>query len=615
MDYHNQTLPGLLRHWARTRPEAVALREKDLGIWHRVSYAGYYECVCQFALGLDTLGFTADDFLCIASENTPEWMYGDLAAQSLGAACIGIYPTNPWPELKYILDHSGASVVICGDQEQTDKVLEALAHEQGLPKLQRIICVDMKGMRGYNHPMLMSFEEVVALGRERIARDRALIEARIDALSPTDTAVIVYTSGTTGLPKGAMLSHRGLISNARRMIARHGLDRQPLSMLAYLPLCHVAEREFSTVMQLIDGTQVSFAESIDTVLQDLREVAPNAFLGVPRIWEKLQSTITVRLLDTRPLPRRITELAIERGKQIADRRLENGGRFASLSDRLLYTALWVIAFRSLQKWVGLNRAGGRLFCGGAPISPEVLRFYWAIGLEIYQIFGMTETCGATHTQFAGSTLYGSCGPVLDGWEERLNEEGELLVRGVGVFNGYLHNEAATRETITPEGWLYTGDIARTAEDGSLFITDRKKDVLITSGGKNITPSLIENRLKDSAYIREAILIGEGRKYLSALIQIDYEVVGKWAQSRGIAYTNYASLARNADIRKLIQSEIDVFNQEFARVENVRRFAILQKELDHDDGEVTATMKVRRKSIEKKFADLISDLYAPKPSET
>ncbi len=612
MDYHSQTIPGLLRHWARTRPDAVALREKHLGIWNRITFAGYFERVCEFALGLDALGFTGDDFLCVASENSPEWMYADLATQSLGGACIGIYPTSPWPELKYILEHSRARVVVCGDQEQTDKVLDALAQPGGLPDLQHILCVDMKGMRDYRHPMLKSFDEVAKLGRDRLAAERAWIEARIDAVKPTDSAVIVYTSGTTGLPKGAMLSHRGLIANARRMIARHGLDRRPLSMLAYLPLCHVAEREFSTVMQLVDGTTVSFAESIDTVLQDLREVAPNAFLGVPRIWEKLQSTITVRLLDTRPLPRKVAETAIEAGKCIADRRLANGGRFASVRDRLVHAFLWLTVFRSLQTWVGLDRAGGRLFCGGAPISPEVLRFYWAIGLDIYQIFGMTETCGATHSQFMGSTVHGSCGPALDGWEEKLTEDGELVLRSDAIFSGYLHNEAATREAIV-DGWLHSGDIARQSDDGSLFITDRKKDVLITSGGKNITPSLIENRLKDSPYIREAILIGEGRKFLSALIQIDYEVVGKWAQAQGIAYTNYVSLARNEDVRALVQSQIDGFNAEFARVENVRRFAILQKELDHDDGEVTATMKVRRRSIEKKFADIIETIYA-RPAE-
>lgn len=613
MDYNEQTMPGLLRHWARKRPNAVALRAKHLGIWNRITFADYYEQVCALALGLKELGFTSDDFICVASENSPEWMYSDLASQSLGGACIGIYPTSPWPEVKYILEHSRSRFVVCGDQEQTDKVLEALAQPEALPDLKYIFCVDMKGMRGYRHPMLKSFADVLALGRSRIASDLALVEAHIDALKASDTAVIVYTSGTTGRPKGARLSHRGLIANARRMIARHGLDRQQLSMLAYLPLCHVAEREFSTVMQLINGTTVSFAESIDTVLQDAREVAPNAMIGVPRIWEKLQSTITVRLLDTRPLPRKITEMAIKTGKQIADRRLANGARFASLSDRLVYSLLWLTVFRSLQKWLGLNRTGGRMFCGGAPISPEVLRFFWAIGLDIYQIFGMTETCGATHTQFSGSTVHGSCGPALEGWEEKITEDGELVLRSDAIFSGYLYDETATAEAII-DGWLHTGDIVRRSADGSMFITDRKKDVLITSGGKNITPSLIENRLKDSPYIREAILIGEGRKFLSALIQIDYEVVGKWAQSRNIAYTNYSSLARNADVEALIQSEIDNFNSEFARVENVRRFVILQKELDHDDGEVTATMKVRRRSIEKKFASIIDAIYTSQPVE-
>lgn len=603
-----ETLPGLLRHWARTRPQAVALREKRLGVWHRITYADYFRNVGQLAQGFAALGLTRGETIAVASENTPEWLYSDLAAQVLGGACTGIYPTNPAAEVAYILNHSRARIAVCGDQEQTDKVLDALAMPGGLPHLRHVVCVDRKGMRRYRHPMLTSLDEVMAMGRARIAADAPDMDALVDAIDPADTAVIVYTSGTTGLPKGAMLSHRALVGNARRMITRHRLDRISRSSLAYLPLCHVAEREFSTVMGLVDGATVSFAESIDTVLQDLREVAPNTFIGVPRIWEKLRSTVTVRLLDTRPFPRALTEWAIARGQAIADRRLGNGGRFASLRDRMVFALLWVAVFRSLQKWMGLNRAGGRLFCGGAPISPEVLRFFWAIGLEIYQVFGMTESAGFTHSQCPGHTLHGSCGPVLDGWDERIAEDGELLLRGPTIFSGYLHDEAATRSAVV-DGWLHTGDIGYHAEDGSLFITDRKKDVMITSGGKNITPSLIENRLKDSAYIREAILIGEGRKYLSALIQIDLEVVGKWAQANGVTYTNYASLAREPKVRALIGAEIDRFNAEFARVENVRRFAILEKELDHDDGEVTATMKVRRRAIETRFAPVIDALYA------
>lgn len=601
------TLPGLLRHWAHRRPDALALREKKLGIWNRVTFREYYENVIDFALGLDSLGFGHAGFLAVASEDTPEWLYADLATQALGGACVGIYPTNPWPELKYILKHSGASVVVCGDQEQTDKVLAALADGDGLPALRHILCVDMKGMRRYDHPMLRSFTDVVALGRKRRLAGDDLVEQRIDALRPESVAVIVYTSGTTGMPKGAMLSHRGLIGTVRAWTQVHGISERNWSVLAYLPLCHVAERSLSTVMQLVNGTIVSFAESVDTVLRDLREVAPHGFLGIPRIWQKLQNSITVRLLDTRPLPRRVTERSIEIGKRIADRRLANGGAFGSTRDRIIYALLWVICFRPLQKWLGLNRAAGRLYCGGAPISPEVLRFFWGIGLEIYQIFGMTETSGLTHTQYRGSTVHGSCGPPVPGCEQRIAVDGEILVRSDSLFVGYLHDEQASREAVE-DGWLHTGDIGELGPDGSLFITDRKKDILITSGGKNITPSLIENRLKDSPYIREAILIGDGRHFLSALIQIDYETVGKWAQGKGVAYTNYKSLAGREEVNALISTEIERFNREFARVENVRKFRILAKELDHDDGEVTATMKVRRRTIEKKFAEEISAIY-------
>lgn len=607
LKFDSYTLPSLLRQWALTRPDLLALREKKFGIWNRVTFREYYERMADFALGLDSLGFSGSDFLAVASDNTPEWFYADLATQALGSACIGIYPTNPWPELKYILAHSGASVVVCGDQEQTDKVLSALADGDGLPALKHIICVDMKGMRQYDHPMLKSFADVAALGRTRRQAGDELVEQRIAALEPDAVAVIVYTSGTTGMPKGAMLSHRGLIAGARALCQTHGITEKTWSVVAYLPLCHVAERSFSTVIQLVNGTVVSFAESIDTVLCDLREVAPKGFVGVPRIWEKLQSTLTVRMLDTRPLPRWIVERAIDIGKDIAGRRLANGGAFESVRDRLVFAFFWVICYRSMQKWLGLNRATGRMFSGGAPISPEVLKFYWAIGLKVFQIYGMTETSGLTNSQYEGSTEHGSCGPPVPGCEQVIAEDGEILIRCSSLFRGYLRNEEASQEALQG-GWLHTGDIGKIGPDGSLFITDRKKDILITSGGKNITPSLIENRIKDSKYISEAILLGDGRHFVSALIQIDYETVGKWAQGKGISYTNYKSLAANDQVQALIATEIETFNQEFARVENVRKFRILTKELDHDDGEVTATMKVRRKAIERIFAEEIKAIY-------
>lgn len=600
------TLPGLLRHWAETQPDGLAFREKDLGVWHRFTFRDYYENTKDFAYGLLALGVAPGDFLAVASEDTPEWMYSDLAIQALGGACIGIYPTNPWPELRYILEHSRSRIVVCGDQEQTDKVFDAIREKGELPHLEKIVCVDMKGLNHYPRDMLLSFEDVLELGRSKRSEYGDRFERSIDGLSPDDVALVVYTSGTTGMPKGAMLTHRGLVWGALRVSERHKIDEGNWEVLCYLPLCHVAERLCSTVMQLVNGTTVNFAESIDAVSQNLREIAPTGFLGVPRIWEKMQYSVMVQLKDATPLQQKVVETCLRLGKPIARRQLENGGEHASFADKLAFFALWVLCFRSLQKAMGLDRARTML-CGGASISPEVLEFFWTIGLKVYQVYGMTELSGISHSQYPGHTALGHAGPPLDTYEQKIAEDGEILVRSKAVFPGYLRNEEATAAAVV-DGWMHTGDVGRIAEDGSIVITDRKKDLIITSGGKNITPSLIENRIKDSIYIREAVLIGEKRNYLTALIQIDYETVGKWAQERGLAYTTFKSLAGLPDVRDLIAGEINEVNKEFARVENVRKFDLLEKELDHDDGEVTATMKVRRSVIEQKFKTQIDAMY-------
>ena len=605
--FETMTLPGILRFWADKHPDRLAFREKNLGVWERTTFKQYYERSKDFALGLMKLGVGKADFLAVASEDTPEWMYADMAIQGLGGACIGIYPTNPWPELRYILDHSGAKVVVCGDQEQTDKVLDAIEHGGPLDKLETIICVDMKGMARYPRDKIMSFEEVLELGRRHRAELGDVFETSLDGLSAHDAAIVVYTSGTTGMPKGALLTHHGLIWGGLRLSERHGIDDTNWEVLCYLPLCHVAERLCSTVMQLVNGTPVNFAESIDTVSTNLREIAPTGFLGVPRIWEKMQHGVLVKLKDATPFQQKLVARCLEIGKPIARRRLENGGAFATSADRLTFALLWLICFRPLQKAMGLDRARTML-CGGASISPDVLEFFWTLGLRVWQVYGMTELSGISHSQCPGHARLGQSGPPLETYDQKIAEDGEILVRSPSVFAGYLRNEAASRDAVV-DGWMHTGDVGVIAEDGSIAITDRKKDIIITSGGKNITPSLIENRLKDSIYIREAVLIGERRNYLTALLQIDYETVGKWAQERGLAYTTFKNLSGLPDVRALIDGEVKTVNAAFARVESIRKFTLLDKELDHDDGEVTATMKVRRSVIERKFKPVIEAMYA------
>lgn len=600
------TLPQVLRQRAALEGDRLAFREKVKGVWRRITWAEYFAHARSFAVALRAEGFGPGDWLAVASENIPEWMYADLAAQMLGGACLGIYPTNPWPELQYILRHSRATIVVCGDQEQTDKVIEAAAND-GLPDLRRIVPVDTKGMRHYGEARLTSFADMLAAGRRGEAEHGAAVDAQIAAGRPDDVAIIVYTSGTTGMPKGARLSHRNILYPALRVVQPLRLSAESYSVVCYLPLCHVAERSFSTCLQILTGCSVSFAESIDTVVANLREIAPRGFLGVPRIWEKMQQGVLVRLNDATPLQQRVFASCMARGRPIAERRLANGGRFASAADRTAFAALLLVCFRPLQRALGLDRVR-TAFCGGATISPEVLLFFWTLGVPVYQIYGMTETGGVTHLQQPGFTAAGSTGLLIDGLEQRLAEDGELLLRGPSVFGGYLFDEDATARAVTGDGWLHTGDIVELAADGQATIVDRKKDVLITSGGKNITPSLIENALKDSIYIREAILLGDGRHFLSALIQIDFDTVGQWAREKGLPYTTFRSLAERPAVRELVGAEIGRVNARFARVESIREFVVLAKELDHDDGELTATMKVRRRIIEERFRDEITTIY-------
>lgn len=603
-------MPALLRQRAKQTPDQIALREKVRGVWKGVTWSEYAQHVQAFALFLRSHGFVSGDTLVIASDGSPEWFYADLAAQSLGGITVGIYPTNPWPELQYIVRHCRAKVAVCGDQEQADKVLEAMRQGEGTPDMQLVLTVDWKGMRHYQDDCLMSWQDAIAKGHQ-LAQNQTQVDhwhASIDQLLPTQDALIVYTSGTTGMPKGARISHRSILLNATLLGQVHGYCGKPLSVVCYLPLCHVAERLMSPVMQLAYGSVVYFAESIDAVTQNLREIGPSYFFGVPRIWEKLQQHIVISSQEARPWVRKIFESAMDVAIPIAQRTIDNGDRMVNWRDALTARLLRWLVFSNLLASIGLDRTWVAM-TGGASISPSVILFFRAMGLPIYQIYGMTETSGVTHTQRLGQSRLGWCGSLLpDVVEHRVADDGELLVRGPITFSGYLYDPKASQDAFT-DGWLHTGDVVEiNAKTQEVQILDRKKAILITSGGKNITPSLIENALKESMYISEAILLGDGRHFLAALIQIDLDTVGKWAQERGMAYTTYESLARLEPVHELVDAAVKVVNERFSRVENIRKFVILGKQLDHDDGELTATMKVRRNVIEKKFAAEIASIY-------
>ena len=604
------TLPQLLREHALARPEQTALREKTHGIWHATTWREYHQRARWVALALTNLGLQRSDRIIVAAENSPEWFYADLGAQMIGVQVVGIYPTNPWPELQYIARHCAARVAVCGDQEQTDKVLDAMANGDGLPALEHVYCVDMKGLRRYPAGRPASFASLLEQGR-RIEESDPLAVQRLDraieSLLPDDVNVLVYTSGTTGPPKGAMLTHRNFVYAAHAYAEATGMLDRPFEAVCYLPLCHVAERCYSAVQHLVLGGKIDFAESIDTVASNVREIAPTFFLGVPRIWEKLQQGFVVRMKDSGRVQRWLFDRGMRRGRVLSDRRAAAGGK-ATFVDRLEFALWYGLLFRNMQRHMGLNRSHTRL-CGGASVSPETLRFFDIIGLTVGQGYGLTESGGLAFAQLNGRpNIAGQCGPALPGTEWKIADDGEILLRSPGIFKGYLFDEKGTQDTLLPDGWLATGDIVERREGDEIAVVDRKKAIIITSGGKNISPSEIENALKDSIYVREAIVVGEGKKFLGGLIQIDFDTVGRWAGENDLQYTTYKSLTLLPQVQELVQGVVNEVNKRFARVENIRRFVILEKELDHDDGELTATQKVRRGLINKKFARELTQIY-------
>jgi len=595
---HGLALPAQLRHWACTERDTVALRQKEFGIWIPISWGGYEEAARHFGLGLQAAGLPTGGHCAIISENRKEWVFAQLGCGMVGGVAVGIYPTSPADEVRYLLEASDADMVLCEDQEQLDKVL-TISHR--LPRLKKPIVIDAKGLRRYNSADWISFDDICALGRAYEAQHPQFIAQCLARQSMSDTALMIFTSGSTGKPKPAMLSY----GNISAMAA--GTDTifqcTPTdSSVSYLPLCHVAEQIYSVYLPLRCGTVVNFAESLRTVQSDLREIAPTLFLGVPRIWEKLHASIEIKIRETGRLRRWLYMRALAFSLALADRPRKDW----SISERLLSKLFYFTVLRSLCNFTGLRRCRLAL-SGAAPIAPQVLRFFRALGVPVREAYGMTETAGIATVQRSSTSAIGSVGQPVPGVELRLAADGELLVRGATVFKGYYRNPEASRDAIDAEGWLHTGDVAQ-FNGQEVSIVDRKKDIMITAGGKNISPSEIENSLRFSSYIKEAIVIADRRAYVTALLQIDFETVGQWAETRGLAYTHFRSLAEHAVVRRLIQDEVNKVNNTMPHVQHVRRFHLLLKELDHDDGEVTATMKIKRGSIAQKYLAEIETLY-------
>lgn len=596
--FSEMTLPQMIREHADKNGERVAIRQKEFGIWRPFTWREYYERASAIGLGLRAMGLEEGGHIAVISENRIEWVLSQIGAGLVGAITIGVYPTSPSNEVAYVLDHSNTEIVICEDQEQVDKVLERLGE---LPRLRRIIVMETKGMRQYPEDRVVSFLDLERAGKTHAFGNSKLIDEVLSRQKLSDIALMIYTSGSTGKPKGAMLSYKNIRAEAASVAERLQLDAST-TLLSYLPLCHVAEQMTTVMVPSYLGSLVNFGESIRTVQEDLREVAPTMFLGVPRIWEKLHSSIHIKLLESDPIRRKLFEMAYAACEPFA----EKSPAQRSFGERIKFFIYYWLVFRSLQNFIGL-RDTKIAMTGAAPISAKIVKFFRTLGVPLIEVYGLTESSAIATAQTLDARVPLCVGTASPGIEVKLGADGEVLVRGDTVFEGYYRNDEATKSTIR-DGWLHTGDVAE-MQNGQFKIVDRIKDIMITAGGKNLSPSEIENVVKASPFIKECIVIGESRKYVSALIQIDYELTGKWAEEKGIAYTNFKNLVEHPQVRELIQREIDAANAQLAQVSNIRKFHLLTKELDHDDDEVTATMKVRRSNITRKYAAEIEGLYA------
>jgi long-chain acyl-CoA synthetase len=584
-----------VKNWSNN----VALREKDYGIWQEITWLEYGQKARYVALGLLALGFEQGDRAAIIAENKPEWLYFDMGILSAGGVTVGVYTTDTSNQVEYLMNNCSAKFYIADDEEQLDKILEV---RDDLPHLEKIIVLDMEGLRDFSDHMVMSFDELLELGKQHEKELSGLLKERIDATKADDLAILIYTSGTTGPPKGAMISHSNIL-NVMEMQNDVNPGYESDELLSFLPLCHIAQRS-AVLGQLLTGYKINFVEELDTVPENMREVSPTVFFAVPRIWEKFYSALVLTMKDSTRLEKWAYTWATGVGMKVAEYRL-NGKQPPGHLMALYKLADWTV-LRNLKKVIGLDRVR---YClsGAAPISPDLLKFYYGLGIDIGEVYGQTENCGPTSVHYPDDVKFGTVGKALPRAQIKIAEDGEVLLKGPHVFMGYYNNPEKTAETIV-DGWLYTGDVGRLDDDDHLIITDRKKDIIITAGGKNITPSEIENELKFSPYINDAVVIGDQRKYLTALIMVDDENVMKYAQDNRVPFTTYASLTKTQEVIGLIQKEVDRANKKFARVETIKKFSLIDIQLTTDDEEITPTGKLKRNFVSKKFKQEIESMY-------
>jgi long-chain acyl-CoA synthetase len=596
-----QTLPSLMRRNAATMAARPAVREKDRGIWRTFTWSQYYEEVRDFALGLAAHGFKRGDKLSVIGDNRPRLYWAQLSAQSLGGVAVPVFQDSIASELAYVLDHAEVSVIVAEDQEQVDKVLSL---KDKLPALRLLVYDDPRGMRKYDSPLLKSFEAVQAAGRTFGAQHPGYVDAEIDKGRADDIALLAYTSGTTGRPKGVMLSYANLISVGESIVAA-GDVRVDDEWLCYLPMAWIGDSLYSTTISLMVGFTCNCPENVETVQRDLRELGPSAFLAPPRIWENMLTAIQIRAADASPLKRRLFEFF----RNLAERAelARHDGKPLSLATRLGLALGEIFVYAPVRDQLGLRRTRWA-YTGGAPLGADAYRFFRSFGINLKQIYGATEVAGLASLQPDGEADPNTVGRICPGMEVRIADNGEVLIRSPGLFAGYYKQPDATKETRTDDGWYRTGDAGFLDPRGHLVIIDRAKDVGALADGTPFAPQFIENKLKFSPFIREAVAFGDGRSYVAALVAIDLATVGKWAERHGLAYTSFQDLSARSEVRALIGEEIRICNTTLPPSGRIRRFLLVNKEFDADDNEITRTRKIRRRFVAEKYAVAVTALY-------
>jgi len=595
------TLPALLYKHAETYGDSrVAIREKEFGIWQSVTWKGYYENVRDFALGLHILGFKPDDKLAYAGDNRPEGLYSELAVQSLGGAIVGIYPDSHLDQVEYIVNHSDATFVVAGDQEQADKVLDI---KEKCPLVQKVIVDDPKGMRRYDDSILLYFKDVQKQGRELNEKEPHLFEEMWRRVTPDDVGMINYTSGTTGLPKGSMITQKNMYSVAK---AQDDVDaaEDSFEYISFLPFPWIGEQEFGVYWSLYKAFTVNFPEKVETVQENIREIGPHIMLAPPRIWERMCSDIQVKIQDAVWIKRLIYNIFQPVGYKMADFNLKK--MRPPMGWRILNRLAYLLLFRALKNYLGLSRLR-HVYTGGAPLGPEIFNMFQALGVNIKQAYGMTEQTAASIIHRTDDIRLDTVGKPLPGVEFKVSDSGELLSRGDTIFKGYYKDPEATAEALR-DGWFHSGDAALIEDDGHVIIIDRMSDVMKLIDGSKFSPQLIENKLRFSPYIVDAVVIGQERPFIAAMISIDMSNVGKWAENHQIPYTTFTDISQKEETYDLIAGEIAKTNESLPKVAKVKKFVLLYKELDADDDELTRTRKVRRTFVAERYKDLIEALY-------